>query len=211
MVSATTTSGNGQARRRQLSDQIDRLDGILDGLSEALDGVIVDAVRGAVGQAVREAVAATVREMLSSPELLRAALARHEPPAAAAPPVPVAKVLTLSDALSAALRGLWPRARKAASAARQAPRAAWRWALRQVREALSRAARLAAGAARGAWRFRGATAAGLFAGAAAATAAYVGGPALAALLSGLGGALVSAAGVALWPLWRLLAAAGDRG
>src|SRR5262245_27744950 len=119
-----STTGNGQARRRQLSDEIDRLNGVLDGLAEALNEAVADAVRGAVGQAVREAVEASVREVLSSPELLRAAMARHEPPAPPAAPLPEARGVTAGQALAAALGGLWPRARRAASAARQAPRAA---------------------------------------------------------------------------------------
>src|SRR5262245_34766055 len=190
----STTTGNGQGQRKQLAHQLDRFDSILDGLAEALNESVADAVRGAVGQAVREAVAASVREVLSSPELLRAALARHEPPAPPATPPPEARGVTAGQALSAALGGLWPRARKAACAARQAPRAAWAWALRKVREALSRAARLAAGAARCAWRFRAATAAGVCAGAALGAAAYLGGPAVSVVLSGLGGAVASAAG-----------------
>src|SRR5262245_45350351 len=176
----STTTGNGQAQRKQLSHQIDRLDHLLDGLSEALTEAIGDAVKAAVGQAAREAVAASVREVLSTPALLRAALAKHEPPAPPAAPLPEARLLTMKEALSAALAGLWPRARRAASAARQAPRAAWRWALRQLREGLSKAARVLFGAARGAWRFRAAAVAGLSAGAALGALAYVSGPAVSA-------------------------------
>src|SRR5262245_40835322 len=186
----STTTGNGQGQRKQLAHQLDRFDEILDGLAAALNESVADAVRGAVGQAVREAVEASVREVLSSPELLRAALARHEPPAPPAPPAPEARLPTMKEALAAAVGLLWPRARQAAFAAKAAPRAAWRWALRKVSGALSRAARLAAGAARGAWRFRGAAAAGLCAGAALGALAYVSGPAVSAVLSGLGGALV---------------------
>src|SRR5262245_11044109 len=68
---AVTNVNHARLPRKTLSSQIDRLDGILDGLAEALDGAVADAVRDAVGQAVREAVEATVREVLASPALLR--------------------------------------------------------------------------------------------------------------------------------------------
>ncbi len=54
--------------RRQLSEQIDRLDHILDGLGEAIPAVVGDAVR----QAVREGVQAAITEILSQRDLLDA-------------------------------------------------------------------------------------------------------------------------------------------
>ena len=51
-MSATAT--NGPARRKQLSDQLDRLDGIIDALADALPQAVAEAARagraGAVGQ-----------------------------------------------------------------------------------------------------------------------------------------------------------------
>jgi len=66
-MSETTT--NGRPMRRQLSDQIDRLDAILDGLADALNGAVHDASREGVRVAVKEAVI----ELLTSSDL-RAAL-----------------------------------------------------------------------------------------------------------------------------------------
>ena len=40
----TTATKNG-APRKQLSDQIDRLDGVIDALDEGLKGAVADAVR----------------------------------------------------------------------------------------------------------------------------------------------------------------------
>jgi len=63
----TTMNGNKNADRLSrptLSGQIDRLDGILDGLAGALDETIADAVREAVGRTVRESVEAAVRDVL---------------------------------------------------------------------------------------------------------------------------------------------------
>jgi hypothetical protein len=55
--------------RKSLSEQIDRLDTILDGLAEALNGAVADAVTQAVGLAVKEAVQTVLTEVLSDPAL----------------------------------------------------------------------------------------------------------------------------------------------
>src|SRR4029450_5143420 len=68
----------GQAPRKSLAQQLDRMDQILDGLADGGQGAVVDAVRDAVGQAVQMAL----REVLAHPEVL----ARLAP--AAAPPPP---------------------------------------------------------------------------------------------------------------------------
>jgi hypothetical protein len=80
----TTTSQNGRVRKN-LADQIDRLDGILDGLSEALQSVVTQAVQEAVGVAVREAVQTALTEIFTNPallSLLRGALVPETPPQA---------------------------------------------------------------------------------------------------------------------------------
>src|SRR4051794_24866038 len=59
---------NGRARKT-LADQIDRLDRVLDGLAEGLNEAVALEVRRAVGLAVREAVQAAIREVLTSPDL----------------------------------------------------------------------------------------------------------------------------------------------
>jgi hypothetical protein len=55
--------------RKSLSEQIDRLDKILDGLAEALNGAVADAVTQAVSLAVKETVQSVLTEVLSNPEL----------------------------------------------------------------------------------------------------------------------------------------------
>src|SRR5688500_9278231 len=47
--------------RRTLSEELDRLDAILDGLAEALQGEVADTVKATVGAAAREALAEAVR------------------------------------------------------------------------------------------------------------------------------------------------------
>jgi hypothetical protein len=55
--------------RKSLSEQIDRLDKILDGLAEALNGAVADAVTQAVSLAVKEAVQTVLTELLSNADL----------------------------------------------------------------------------------------------------------------------------------------------
>ncbi|HEY2784518.1 MAG TPA: hypothetical protein VGJ05_06030 [Fimbriiglobus sp.] len=69
-------------QRKQLSDQLDRFDQILDGLSEGLQGAITDAAREGTRTAVREAI----REVLTDPTL-RAVLEKLAAPVPAEPTV----------------------------------------------------------------------------------------------------------------------------
>jgi hypothetical protein len=64
----TTTTTNGRARK-SLSDQLDRLDGILDGLADGLNEAVATAVRQAVEIAVKDAIHAVVAELLTNPEI----------------------------------------------------------------------------------------------------------------------------------------------
>jgi hypothetical protein len=66
----TATTGTNGRVRKSLAEQIDRLDGILDGLAEGLNEAIVTAVKEAAGTAVQEAVRAVLTELLANPELL---------------------------------------------------------------------------------------------------------------------------------------------
>ncbi len=72
-MSTTTTNGRP---RRQLSDQLDRLDGIIDLLATNLNEAVAEACRDGVRQAVQEALA----EVFASPDL-HARLAPPAPPA----------------------------------------------------------------------------------------------------------------------------------
>ena len=88
MSETRTSSSNGQSRKT-LAGQLDRLDGILDGLADGLNEAVASAVKEAVGAAVTEAVQAVLAEVLTNPALrdqLRGAAA-PEPaaPSGAAP------------------------------------------------------------------------------------------------------------------------------
>jgi hypothetical protein len=118
----TTTNGNGRTARKSLADQIDRLDRILDGLSDALNESVAQAVRDVITQAVTEAVQAAVTEVLSSPELLRAALARQEPPVPAPEPTPPAP--TLKERVKTAASKACEKAKELAAQAKEKARQA---------------------------------------------------------------------------------------
>ena len=76
-----TTTLNGKPQRKQLGDQLDRLDSIIDALAEGLPGAVADACRDGARLAVKDAII----EIISNPEL-RALLS---PPPASAPSGPV--------------------------------------------------------------------------------------------------------------------------
>lgn len=82
MSAATAT--NGKPQRRQLADQLDRLDGIIDALAEGLNQAVADAAREGTRLAVKDAII----EIMSNPEL-RAMLVPHvQTPVAKTPDVP---------------------------------------------------------------------------------------------------------------------------
>jgi len=53
---STPTISNAKLPRKLLSDQLDRLDSILDGLGEGLNGAVADAAREGIRLAVRDAI-----------------------------------------------------------------------------------------------------------------------------------------------------------
>ena len=96
-MTTTTTNPNGRTRK-SLAEQIDRLDAILDGLSEALQGAVAAAVQEAAGRAVKEAVQAVLAEALTNPALRERALQVNSQPAHRADypsvPRPLARLAT---------------------------------------------------------------------------------------------------------------------
>jgi hypothetical protein len=193
----TMMAGNGRAQRKSLSEQIDRLDGILDGLAGALNEAVAEAVREAVGTAVKEAVQAVLAEVLGRPEFL-AMVRAGAAPAAEAAPAPAPRV-TLTQRLAGARR------RAGAVLANAAGAVAGGW--RQVRTAGGSVRRRLEVVRRFGRQVGVAVAVGTVAG----LAAFVAGPWLAALASGLGGFTSALAAQAALALRRLLAAAPDAG
>ncbi len=77
---ATATLNGKPPTRKQLADQLDRLDSIIDALAEGLPGAVADACRDGARAAVKDAIL----EILTNPELR--ALITPQP--VVAPPVP---------------------------------------------------------------------------------------------------------------------------
>src|SRR5262245_3359365 len=105
-----TTTNNTTRPRKNLSDQIDRLDSILDGLSEGLNEAVATAVKDAVTSGVQQAVV----EVLTNPELQHL-LHPPAPPAPARPahaPTPPPPESTGADNF---LGGLWRAVRTTAA------------------------------------------------------------------------------------------------
>jgi hypothetical protein len=69
MTATMNTSTNGSPRKN-LASQLDRLDGILDGLAEGLNDAVAGAVKDAVAVAVQEAVRGILAEVLANPDVL---------------------------------------------------------------------------------------------------------------------------------------------
>lgn len=104
----TTATANGKPQRKQLSDQLDRLDSIIDALAEGLPGAVADACREGARQAVKDAII----EIVSNPEL-RALIAPAQSIAVPVVPAP-------APAPESSKPGLWTRLKAKLAAAREA-------------------------------------------------------------------------------------------
>jgi hypothetical protein len=202
----TTTNVNGRVRK-SLAEQIDRLDQILDGLADGLNEAVAMAVKEAVSLAVKEAVQAVLAEVLTNPavrEPLGGVGSPSVPPADASPKSGWRQRLGQAGAwigrrLGAVCQAVAALPRRACQACatmvlrvRQACAALW------VRVQLVRYVEVQL-----------LTALGL--GSAAGAAAYLAGPWLAASVNALGGLmtpLVVRAGLWLQRAWGL-SSAGD--
>lgn len=139
---SATSIPNGRPQRKQLSDQLDRLDGIIDALADGLNKAVADAAR----EGSREAVKEILTELLTNPDILtmiRAAMGTMVPTAAPAhatmaPPTPdmsakqpgllatttnaiVRRVKSVSSTATSAVRGVWNSVAVAVSAIRHHP------------------------------------------------------------------------------------------
>ena len=119
MTTMTMPHPNGR-KRPSLSEQINRLDSVLDGLSENLNDAVADAVKAAVGIAVKEAVQTALKEVLAHPTIS----AKLQPPTAPVnepPPGPSRKIPT-RPTLGQRLAAGWQQARGWAASVREACR-----------------------------------------------------------------------------------------
>lgn len=168
-MSASTT--NGRPQRKQLSEQIDRLDTILDGLSEGLNEAVADAVRDGTRLALKDALI----EILTDPTL-RAKLRQAAAPEMTEPGAKPGFWASMKARISAAGRAI-----KNAAAATVATVANVAHAAVMALRDPSRLAVLAANVKRLFWI-------GVSAGLAFAIVSYFAPHAVSAALSGLAGA-----------------------
>ena len=198
----TTANGTMNARtaRKSLADQIDRLDGVLDGLSEALNESVADAVKDVIAETVRQAVHAAVTEVLSSPDLMRAALEKHAPVATLSdpPPAPHAKKPTLKQRIARMAGGLFEKLKHAASLVKEKLNAAARLA----GTALAVAPMLLRAVAKKVWDFRKPCAVAVGVGVACGSVCYLGGQVFSSIANGASGAAITLSALTL-PLKRL--------
>jgi hypothetical protein len=205
-MTTTTQHSNGRAMRKSLADQIDRLDTILDGLADALNESVATAVREVIDEAVTEAVQAAVTEVLSSPELLRAALARHQPPGAipviiTAPPPP-----QLTEKLKGAIGKACEKVKELASQVKEKVRQAASLACaagKKVGKAAQNLPATLSGIGKMVWALRRPCAVAVGVGVLCGAACYCGGRAFASVANGLGSAALTLSAMLL-PLKRLL-------
>jgi hypothetical protein len=167
-------------QRKQLSDQLDRFDEILDGLAEGLNGAMADAAREGTRLAVKDAIV----EILTNPGLRAAIQGIGSVPVTSEPtptPAPTSAWTKVKDLL-----------RRARAALAGAVRAARSFVVRKV----SSAAAVAVGAGKvtvAAWRVKKAVLVTAVAGVAVGVGAYYAAPHAGAVLSAAAGAFVAVA------------------
>ena len=163
----STSTTNGRLPRKQLADQLDRLDAILDCLAGGLNEAVADAAREGTRLAVKDAIV----EVLTNPdlrELVRKAQAETDVKKPAKPSLWARLKAKVAEAKAALVRAAVPVVAGAVTRV-QAARSTLTTAIRVVRQA------------RQAWRV---VAVGLAVGAVAAAACYVAPPAVAAVVGG---------------------------
>lgn len=198
MTATGSTASNSQTRK-SLASQIDRLDGILDGLADGLNDAVALAVKEAVAVAVKEAVQTVLAEVLTNPEIaarLQASLVKNTPR-------PASRDVTWRDRLAKIRQKVTGCCMAIAKKCGAGLHRAWRAAVCLGRKAVQvpgkvvrRGAEVAAKIAANLWvvrQFKYQLLVALAVGAAAGVAAYFAGPWLSVLASGVGGFAASAA------------------
>jgi hypothetical protein len=78
-MSATTTTPNGRPQRKQLSEQLDRLDSIIDVLGEGLNEAVIDAVREGTRLAIKDAIVEILTDTTLRTKLHQASAPEPDP------------------------------------------------------------------------------------------------------------------------------------
>jgi hypothetical protein len=188
-----TATMNGRPQRKQLSDQLDRLDVMIDLLADGLPKAVADATREGTRAAVRDILG----ELLRDPEILtrlREALGAAPAPAKPSQPSAPAPIPTVTAAPHAT--GLLARVGSGLQRAAGAAVAKGGQALAAIRMRLREAKLRAAAAIETAQTFvpvRRFAATAAVVGVTVAAVSYVAPQGFSAVVSGIGGAVVTAA------------------
>jgi hypothetical protein len=127
MTAANAANGRAPARK-QLSDQLDRLDSIIDALAEGLNQAVADACREGARAAVRE----VLMELISNPDLIAAVRAT-----ALVPPTTPDEPLSPPTKPPATAPSFWSRVKATAKRASQAVTGAARALVKTVASAVT--------------------------------------------------------------------------
>ena len=208
-MSITTMNVVNGPQRKTLEYQLDRLDSILDGLADALNGAVADAVKDAVGLAVREAVSAVLAEVMNNPAIV----AKLAGASAAVKPEPVVPT-PVQPVSEGRMKAVWNRAtggvcsilRRVVGFTRGGVRKvanAIRTGFARVRAAVAIVSALATLAGLGRRAVLWAFVIGLLVG----VGCYAGGPVVASAFGGLMAYVASLIAAAIRPIWPLVRAA----
>ncbi|HET6575540.1 MAG TPA: hypothetical protein VFG68_18195 [Fimbriiglobus sp.] len=185
-ASVKTHETNGRPQRKQLADQIDRLDQLLDGLADGLNDAIADAAREGTRQAVKEVIV----EILTNPDL-RALVGGHAAPAPTAPAAPAVPANPAPSRPS-----LWSRIKEKVAAIKAAVTGSISPVVTEVSDRCRAARETVASAVSAlgtAWQLKKIVLIGLGVGLATAAVAYLAPHALSAAAAGVGGAVTAVA------------------
>lgn len=187
---------NGRPQRKQLSDQLDRLDSIIDVLADGLP----EAVRDAVVDGTQAALKQVLIELLADPEI-RARIAPPNPPEVSQTACRSGSLRRILDRARTAVAAVAERSLAAAANAFASLKASVAGVRERVRSAAVRTVRKAAtvyAAATLAWQFKNAVIFGVAIGLAAAIVATASHSA-AAVLAGVGtGVAATSLRIGLW-------------
>jgi len=179
-----TLLNHAGTQRKSLNDQINRLDNILDGLADALNESVAAAVKTAVAEVMTTAIETAVKEALATQ-------AARTPVAVVTPPT-----RTIRDVL----RELGSAIRAAVTSAGTYLSHSWTRCVAAVKARTMQVWAATKTVARTCVEYYQVATTAVAVGGIAATASYWGGPEIAAAVAGIGAAVLTAAGIAAWPL-----------
>jgi hypothetical protein len=212
-TNTNTVGVNGKAPKKNLADQLDRLDRVIDDLSVGLNETVAHIVQQAVTVAVKQAIEGVVQALLNNPELLRTLAAQVVPPAAtpttpAPTPAPEAKGPSLLKRVATwtgnKVRSVWKGIKEVAQRKGRKVKAGLCSIGLAVKQRSIRAWQFTRRLAQWTWEGKRTVGLALCVGAVVGTASFYAGPIPASVVCGLSVVGLTLAARVLLPLWRLM-------